>query len=238
MRFYPVGLACGMVLLASCSDSNGPVDTIDLTQDQTAALSLALVADGALGPDGVGFAWYALAPVRTAGSMGDYTAIGIQVNYTYTDTVPGQTHTGTVSSIIGWQGLDAAASTVGRIIAATQLSSSPAFPGSGRVEFGDGASVGSYVDAATGSGYTATAGNLDLTGATFTGTLRSCKQGRLTGVVVACSYTTGTMTGDFGFTASRITGGGALTFTQPATPFELPAIRVTISYSCQCYPDE
>lgn len=238
MRTSLIGLAGSMMVLASCSDSNGPVDTIELTPDQPGALAVALVSHDALGPDGVGFAAYALSPVREAGIMGEYTAVGIQVNYHYTYTVPGVTHSGTFSSIVGWQGLDPSAATVDRIIAATQFSNSSTFPDSGSVAFGDGASLGSYVDGATGSGYTATSGGFRLTAATFAGTPTSCDQQVLSPIPVTCSYTTGTMTGSFDFTASRTSGGGALTFTQPTTSFELPAIRVTISYSCQCYPDE
>lgn len=229
MRRTALALALGITALSSCSsDSSGPNGGTTLTAQQRTALTTALVANGSLGSAAAAFAPFALSQLQQAGTMGAYTAVGLQVKYNI--TAGGQTESGIISSITGWQGLNASAQTVDKIIAASQFSTGSTFPTSGTATFGTDAALGSYFDRSSTSNYLATAGTFNLTGASFGGSNTSCNQ-TSGGVTITCSYSTGTMTGSFGFDASRQTGTGATTFSQPSTSFDLPAVRLTISFT-------
>ena len=235
MRIKLLGLACGIAALASCAESTAPREPTDLTTQQTAALAVTLLSNGALDSEAAIVVPFALSQLHEAGTIGEYSAVGVQVNYNY--TIGTETHSGVISSIVGWRGLDASTQ---KLIIATQKSNSSTFPTSSKVTFDNDAGIGLHFDRATGSSYSATSGDFNLPAAAFgAGTMPCSPTQAYNGVLPAtCNYTTGTMTGDFGFTASRATGTGAPTFTQPSTPFEIPAVRVTVSFTCACYPDE
>lgn len=227
MRRTALALVLGITALSSCSsDNNGPGGGTTLTVQQRTALTTALLANGSLGAEAAAFAPFALSQLQEAGTMGDYTAVGIQVKYNI--TAGGETQSGIISSITGWQGLNASAQTVDKIIAASQFSTGSTFPTSGTSTFDTDAALGSYFDRSTTSNYLATGGTFNLTGASFGGGNTSCNQSS-GGITITCSYSTGTMTGSFGFDAARQTGTGATTFSQPSTSFDLPAVRLTIS---------
>jgi hypothetical protein len=212
---------------AACgSDNNGPDGSVDLTEQQTAALTAALVSNGALGTTAAAFAPFALSQLQSAGSFGGYDAVGVQVNYTV--SVAGNTQSGVLSSVIGWQGLNASAQTVDKIIAASQFSTGGTFPSTVTGSFEDSGTLGSYYDRSTASNYVASTGTFNVTSAEFGSGTTNCNSSS-GGVTVTCSYSTGTMTGSFGFTADKTNGTGAATFEQGTTNFELPAVRVTIS---------
>ena len=84
MRLRILALSCGVAAFAAAcgSDNNGPDGSIDLTAQQTAALTTALVSNGALGTTAAAFAPFALSQLHSAGSFGGYDAVGVQVNYT------------------------------------------------------------------------------------------------------------------------------------------------------------
>lgn len=228
MRFRAFALTCGIAAsVAACgSDNNGPSGSVDLTAQQTAALSAALVSNGTLGSEAAAFAPFALSQLQSAGSFSGYDAVGVQVNYTV--TAGGTTQSGVMSSIIGWQGLNASAQTVDKIIAASQFSTGGTFPSTVTGSFANSGTIGSYYDRSTASNYLATTGTFNITAATFDGSSKSCDSSS-GGITVTCSYSTGTMTGSFGFSADRANGSGPATFDQAVTSFELPAVRVTIS---------
>ena len=228
MRFKSIALTCAITAsVAACgSDSNGPNGTVDLTAQQTAALSAALVSNGALSSEAAAFAPFALSQLQSAGSFAGYDAVGVQVNYTVSSG--GTTQSGVMSSIIGWQGLNASAQTVDRIIAASQFSTGGSFPTTVTGSFANSGTIGSYYDRSTASNYLATTGSFNITNATFDASTKSCDSSG-GGITVTCSYATGTMTGSFGFTADRANGTGPATFDQAVTSFDLPAIRVTVS---------
>lgn len=228
MRFRAFALTCGIAAsVAACgSDNNGPSGSVDLTSQQTAALSAALVSNGTLGSEAAAFAPFALSQLQSAGSFSGYDAVGVQVNYTV--TAGGTTQSGVMSSIIGWQGLNASAQTVDKLIAASQFSTGGTFPSTVTGSFANSGTIGSYYDRSTASNYLATTGTFNVTGATFDGSSKSCDSSS-GGITVTCSYSTGTMTGSFGFSADRANGSGPATFDQAVTSFELPAVRVTIS---------
>lgn len=228
MRFRAFALTCGIAAsVAACgSDNNGPSGSVDLTSQQTAALSAALVSNGTLGSEAAAFAPFALSQLQSAGSFSGYDAVGVQVNYTV--TAGGTTQSGVMSSIIGWQGLNASAQTVDKIIAASQFSTGGTFPSTVTGSFANSGTIGSYYDRSTASNYLATTGTFNITAATFDGSSKSCDSSS-GGITVTCSYSTGTMTGSFGFSADRANGTGPATFDQAVTSFELPAVRVTIS---------
>jgi hypothetical protein len=228
MRLKAFAFTCAIAAsVAACgSDNNGPSGSVDLTAQQTAALSAALISNGTLGSEAAAFAPFALSQLQSAGSFSGYDAVGVQVNYTV--TAGGTTQSGVMSSIIGWQGLNASAQTVDRIIAASQLSTGGTFPSTVTGSFASSGTIGSYYDRSTASNYLATTGTFNIAGATFAGSGRSCDSSS-GGITVTCSYSTGTMTGSFGFSADRANGTGPATFDQAVTSFELPAVRVTIS---------
>jgi hypothetical protein len=228
MRLKAFAFTCAITAsVAACgSDNNGPSGSVDLTAQQTAALSAALISNGTLGSEAAAFAPFALSQLQSAGSFSGYDAVGVQVNFTV--TTGGTTQSGVMSSIIGWQGLNASAQTVDRIIAASQLSTGGTFPSTVTGSFASSGTIGSYYDRSTASNYLATTGTFNITGATFAGSSRSCDSSS-GGITVTCSYSTGTMTGSFGFSADRANGTGPATFDQAVTSFELPAVRVTIS---------
>jgi hypothetical protein len=228
MRLKAFAFTCAIAAsVAACgSDNNGPSGSVDLTAQQTAALSAALISNGTLGSEAAAFAPFALSQLQSAGSFSGYDAVGVQVNYTV--TAGGTTQSGVMSSIIGWQGLNASAQTVDRIIAASQLSTGGTFPSTVTGSFASSGTIGSYYDRSTASNYLATTGTFNITAATFDGSSKSCDSSS-GGITVTCSYSTGTMTGSFGFSADRANGSGPATFDQAVTSFELPAVRVTIS---------
>lgn len=228
MRFKSFALTCAIAAsVAACgSDSNGPAGSVDLTAQQTAALSAALVSNGALGSEAAAFAPFALSQLQSAGSFAGYDAVGVQVNYTVSSG--GTTQSGVMSSIIGWQGLNASAQTVDKILAASQFSTGGTFPATVTGSFANSGTIGSYYDRSTASNYLASTGTFNITSATFDGSTKSCDSSG-GGITVTCSYATGTMTGSFGFTADRANGTGPATFDQAVTTFDLPAVRVTIS---------
>ena len=227
MRFSAFAFTCAIAAsVAACgSDNNGPSGSVDLTAQQTAALSAALVSNGTLGSEAAAFAPFALSQLQSAGSFSGYDAVGVQVNYTV--TAGGTTQSGVMSSIIGWQGLNASAQTVDKIIAASQFSTGGTFPSTVTGSFANSGTIGSYYDRSTASNYLATTGTFNITAATFDGSSKSCDSSS-GGITVTCSYSTGTMTGSFGFSADRANGSGPATFDQAVTSFELPAVRVTI----------
>ena len=228
MRFSAFAFTCAIAAsVAACgSDNNGPSGSVDLTAQQTAALSAALVSNGTLGSEAAAFAPFALSQLQSAGSFSGYDAVGVQVNSTV--TAGGTTQSGVMSSIIGWQGLNASAQTVDKIIAASQFSTGGTFPSTVTGSFANSGTIGSYYDRSTASNYLATTGTFNITAATFDGSSKSCDSSS-GGITVTCSYSTGTMTGSFGFSADRANGSGPATFDQAVTSFELPAVRVTIS---------
>ena len=228
MRFRTFAFTCAIAAsVAACgSDNNGPDGSVDLTAQQTAALSAALVSNGTLGSEAAAFAPFALSQLQSAGSFSGYDAVGVQVNYTV--SASGTTQSGVMSSIIGWQGLNASAQTVDKIIAASQFSTGGTFPSTVTGSFANSGTIGSYYDRSTASNYLATTGTFNITGATFDGGSKSCDSSG-GGITVTCSYSTGTMTGSFGFSADRANGTGPATFDQAVTSFELPAVRLTIS---------
>jgi len=228
MRFRMLALYCGVAAaVAACgSDSNGPDGSVDLSAQQTAALTTALLSNGALGASAAAFAPFALSQLHSAGSFSGYDAVGVQVNYTV--SAAGTTQSGVISSVIGWQGLNASAQTVDKIIAASQFSTGGTFPSTVTGSFANSGTLGSYYDRSTASNYVAATGNFNVTDATFGSGTTNCNSSS-GGVTVTCSYSTGTMSGSFGFSANRTNGTGPATFDQAVTNFELPAVRVTIS---------
>lgn len=228
MRIKALALTCGLAVVAACGSDNGPNGSTDLSSEETTALTQALVVNGSLGSSAAAFAPFALSQLKSSGKMGDYDAVGVEVNFTV--TVAGQTTSGVLSSIIGWQGLNTNTQTADKIIAVSQNSTGGTFPPSITGTFGTGATIGSYFDRSTASNYVATTGTFNLTSGTFGTDTNDCNSSS-GGVTVTCSYSTGTMTGNFAFSADKFNGSGAATFNQPTTQFELPALRVTITVS-------
>ncbi len=228
MRFKALALISSLAVVAACGSDNGPGGGTTLTTQETAALTAALTANGALGGEAAAFAPFALSQLHESGSFAGYDAVGVQVNYTV--TAAGNTISGVLSSVVGWDGLNTSANTVDHILAASSFSTGGTFPSTVAGTFGSTGVVGSYYERSTASNYVATTGTFNVTSATFGSGTTNCNSSA-GGITVTCSYTTGTMAGSLGFTANRLNGTGAATFNQSSQNFDLPAVRLTITIS-------
>ncbi len=129
--------------------------------------------------------------------------------------------------VIGWNGLDVQTRTVSEIVAVYGYESGtnqlpPSKEGTiGYVVGEEPSVVGMYWDGSTT--FYGTSGNATMSGSNFSGS-NDCSQ---TGIT--CSYSTGTMNGNFNFTGSDMAEGGS-TYTQPLVNVSsLPAVKMMIS---------
>ncbi len=148
-------------------------------------------------------------------------AVGVQVGWDI------QGDMGWFIGVIGWNGLDTQTRTVSEIVAVYGYESGtnqlpPSKEGTIGYVVGEEPSVtGMYWDGSTT--FYGTSGNATMSGSGFSGS-NDCSQ---TGI--SCSYSTGTMNGNFNFVGSDMAEGGS-TYTQPAVNFSsLPAVKMMIS---------
>lgn len=243
-RFALSLMVTAAALAAGCGGSSGPGGT-DLSQSDALSLSQALATSGALTSGTAGFAPFVLQQVRRVGTMtagqaaplrqghrpglsfsstpvSSFDAVGISVSYTY------GTITGYWVGVVGWAGFNSSAHTVDEVVTATVFNSlAGAFPGTGTYAFDNTDQFGyaTYWTRSPEVLYLASTGSLTLTTIEFSGGGTNCG-GTYGGVTVTCSYTTGTMSGNFAFTGSAEGGG---TWDQSNTTFTLPAVQLTIN---------
>lgn len=241
MRTIPkraLGVVALVAFAAACSENGG--DSLNLAEKT--ALSQALTTSGALTGAGpaAGFGPVALFMLPNIGALSAGTAassalnaslsgvraatyegaVGVQVIYTSGST--SQTFTG----VIGWSGLNVTASTVDEVVSAGALTSSTTPVGNGSNTTINGSTgFGAYWLRTPQASYSpGSTGNFELTTGSFTGTQVDCAS---LAEVSQCNYRTGTMSGQFNFTAQRVGATGEYTQT-PVTFSNLPAVRVTI----------
>lgn len=246
-RFGTVVLAAG--LLAGCSSDNGGT-TQDLSQAQKTALTNAL-ANTDFGP----LAAYVVQVVGKVGTLDAGTvsaalhtaidrainlsvagaqasayegAVGIAVQFDLSASgIPADS--GWFYGVFGWNGINTSTNTVDEwvIVGGTGTEGSLPSAASGTIENGD-----IFAEYASGATYylaeadvPGTSGTATVSASSFSGST-DCSASQ-SGITVDCSYATGTMSGNFQFTAMS---AAQATYTQSAVTFtSLPAVRMIIS---------
>ncbi len=145
-------------------------------------------------------------------------AVGVQVGWDI------QGSTGWVIGVIGWNGLNVQTATVSELVAAYgyEEGNTNQPPATTSRTIGEDPYVtGMYWDGSTT--FYGTSGNATMSGSGFSGS-NDCSQ---TGI--SCTYSTGTMNGNFNFVGSDMLEMGG-TYTQPEVNFSsLPAVKIMIS---------
>ena len=232
-------LAVGM--LAGCSSDNG--GTQDLTQADKTALTNALASTD-FGP----LAAYVVQVVGKVGTLDAGTvnsalhsaidhalslsvagtqasayegAVGIAIQFDL--NAQGLAETGWFYGVFGWNGINTSTNTVDEWVIVGGSGTEGTLPSSasGTVESGD-----VFAEYASGTTYYfGTSGTATVSASSFSGST-DCSASQ-SGITVDCSYATGTMNGNFAFTALSATEA---TYTQSNVTFtSLPAVRMTIS---------
>ena len=217
--------------LSACGDGNEPGG--DLTEEEVAALVEALTTAGVpLGAD-----QFLLGPLLSGadlGTIGEYDAVGAQVDY----TVVNGSQEGSFRwvSVTGWSGFDAGAGTVSNAFGTIYSFPTDGFPTSidETIENGD-VIAWSYQAAPATNYYPGETGTFVMSGSSF-GAPVECPDVPEFGngiEVTECLVSYGTMEGSLGFTANRVSGTGPETFTLPGAAYDLPATRleITIDFS-------
>jgi hypothetical protein len=214
------------VLLAGCGDGTEAGGALD--EQEQAALTQALAQAGMLGLDGAAAFGALVGQATDIGSMGDYSALASQALITI--NVEGQpSESFVVSGVFGWTNLDAGSSTVGSAIALQALQEVADFPNTVESDV-SGDLVARYFLGESNSTYIGTVGTFSATASGFGG-FEDCPDvpdDTAFLEIVTCRYAFGSMEGDFAFEADRLAGTGPETFSQPATTFDLPAVRIEI----------
>ncbi len=215
------------ITLAACGSETGSGEGA-LTDDEITALVGALTDAGIpMGAD-----QFLLGPLlggAELGTIGSADAFGAQVNFS---VVTGE---GTSSyewiGVVGWSGFDAGAGTVDEAFGAMYLLSG-AFPSSfdEDIEGGDVLAWAHQAEPRTNY-YPGETGQFAMTSSSF-GAASDCAfaPDLPSGVeLTACTVAFGTMAGNLGFTANRVSGTGDESFAFPATAYDLPAARLVIT---------
>lgn len=227
-----------LVFAAACNENGG--DSLNLAEKQ--ALTQALSTSGAFTPVPEGaYAPFAVFMLPNIGSLSAGTqsalnsalsasisglraasyegAIGVQAIV----TAQGQSYTFT--GVLGWSGLNVANNTVDEVVLSGGLTNNTTPISTGTYTIDGTSNVGAYWIRSPSATYGAgTAGTFELTTASFTGAQVECASITET---TTCNYRTGTMSGQFNFTADRF--GAAGTYTQtPVTFTNIPSVRLTV----------
>jgi hypothetical protein len=245
MQWKQIHVAVPMMaalVLGACGDESGPGG--DLSESEQQALVTALAQGGALG---VNFAaplalTTGLAQDAEIGTLGSMSAWGGQalVSLDYPGTEDDVTLTFT--SVTGWSNLNAGNQTVDNAVWATVITEG-GFPSSiNEAVMGTDQAFGGYWERSTSSQYWANTGEGQFTLATASfNSANDCDDLPDLGngiSITECSFAIGTITGDFDFVADKITGTGVETFTQPNIAFDVPAVRLTITFAVEASPAE
>lgn len=243
-------IAALAVLAAACSkDSSGPGGTTLSTQQKTAITTALTNMDASTGA-GIGvYGAVAVNLLNQAGSLGAGSAaavnaaisaslngirattyegaVGIQIVVSDATT---PANSGTITAVIGWDGLNTSAQTVSEIVFAGVIADGATPPSNGTYSFAATSSpfgLGLYFNRTTASYYEAITGGFTLSSASFSGGGTNCSQQGVT-----CNYVLGSMGGSMQFGASLVAGTGPATYTQSTVTFaSLPAVRITLSGS-------
>jgi hypothetical protein len=231
----------------ACGDDGGPGGG-DLSSEEKSALAAALLQADTV----TGLGAFASSIVQVVGDVGklnagaqaaisraineavrlsasgiaaaDYDGVGFAIEYDY--DIQGQSFTGFFVGVVGWNGIDASAQTVDELVMVGGFGEG-ALPStaSGTIEDGDVFSI--YWNGTTG--FYGIIGTASAT-SNFSGSSTDCGQ-TVEGYTFECSYTTGSMAGDFEFEALD---DSEASYTQPPIAFSgLPALRMSIVVSDQ-----
>lgn len=226
--------ALGAVLaLGACGDDNGPNGDSLNEQEQTALIQ-ALTTEHAITDPGLIIAYGPLLGEAEVGTMGSYSAIASQVKFTAV-TDEGTTFA-TTTGVTGWTGLDADARTVASALSVFSLTNDGAIPTTVNAAIPDDAQAFYFL--ANGDSHYApgNSGRFVVSSSSF-GAYQDCPNvptNLPAGVSVTdCRFATGTMAGNFDFTADRVDGTGAESFTQSNLSYSLPAVQLllTVDYT-------
>lgn len=239
MFMTSAALVAAAVVSASCGSSTAP--PTGLTAQEQTALIQAIANSGALTTLGGQVAPIAVPLISSTGTLAvtgggasSYDAVGVEIVF----NIPalGALGTGAFTGVLGWAGYDAGAGTIDQLVSGGAFSlGSTTVPGAGTYAIapqapgqtvGTGAYWNRLAGGASGATYVATDGQFVLSQATFGSSSNNCPGFDTT--KGSCTYTTGTMTGQFNFTGTL--QGGTSTWTQPVTTFTtLPAVKVTLT---------
>lgn len=209
-------------LVLGCNgDSTGPGSTLN-PADRQAIANAILDAQQIAGASPIGAVWPSvldlLSDAGTLDGASSYDGAAFDVVYTITfNGIP--TFQGAFAGVLAWSGLDRTAGTVDELLV---------------VGF-EGVDVATdfaayYWQRTPEAVYTTDVGNTQFS-ATLTGQDRNCGLS-YNGFTTTCSMRTGRVSGDFGFTAAQVGGGG--TYTQGTTSFNnLPLVVFDITITEQ-----
>lgn len=250
LKFVRLTAISLVLAVAGCDDSTGPGDTT-LDATERAVLASAVSNSGVFST--LPFAPFsalivnqvdefgrisntasssAASVVESAASFAvlaalaeQYDAVGIQVIFDI--TTPGVQQQGSFTGVVGWAGLNVVTNTVEEILTAGifTLGTTPFSSGSTPIG-GQADGFAAYFENATASIYLGSSGTFTLNSASFIEITTNCT-GSSPGAT--CQFSVGTMAGSFNFQATRITGTGAATFTQPNVSYNLPALRINLT---------
>ncbi|HEX6090799.1 MAG TPA: hypothetical protein VFZ13_11635 [Gemmatimonadales bacterium] len=219
--------ASAALVLSACGSETGSGG--DLTEDEVTALVEALTTAGVpLGAD-----QFLLAPLLTGaelGTIGDYDAIGAQVDYTVVNGA--QEGSFRWVGVTGWSGFDAGAGTVTSAVGALYAFPADGFPAAFDETIANGDVVAwSYQASPATNYYPGETGTFAMSSASF-GAPADCPEIPELGhgvEVTECRVSFGTMQGSLGFSANRVSGTGPESFALPEAAYDLPATRLVIT---------
>jgi hypothetical protein len=239
--------ALGLVFITSSCGDGGGGGTTTITQQEKAALTNALVASGALGEFG-GFAAFALAGVDEVGSMSagsSNSAVSAAVRSAIQASLTGiaasayegavgfaigydiQGETGWFTGVLGWNGLTNTGVGNMVLVAGGDVNTgTPPTTASGDIGGEEeGSVIAIYFDGT--NNFFGISGTAAITGSSFGSGGTDCSQTQQ-GITVTCSFSQGSMSGDFEFDAQAVTG--STTYSQTPISFSgVPAVRVLIT---------
>jgi len=240
-KFGAVTLA--MAVAVGCGDDSGPGGS-DLSQQEKTALANAL-ANTEFG----GLASYVVQVVGSVGTLDANSAtsavnaaltnalslsatgglaaayeggVGIAIQFDY--DFQGEVFTGWFYGVFGWNDINTSAGTVGEWVLVGGFGEEGTLPtsASGTIEDFD-----VFADYSSNNVlYYGTSGEASVSSSSFSGNT-DCSASEQ-GITIDCSYSVGTMNGNFEFVATQVSGSG--TYTQTPIQFtNLPALRMTLS---------
>lgn len=200
----------------------------DLSDDEIAALVEALTTAGIpMGAD-----QFLLGPLlggTELGTLGSGDAFGVQVDVTVLTGAGADSYRWI--GVVGWSGFEAGAESVDEAFGAMYLFSGASFPSSFDEDLENGNVLAwAYRADPRTNYYPGETGQFSLASSSFAAA-SDCEYAPAlpSGVeLVECLVSFGSMAGNLGFTADRISGTGPASFAFPATAYDLPAARLEI----------
>jgi hypothetical protein len=241
------GLAVALVItVGGCGDDGGPSGGALSSQEKQVLANALAQADDVTGLGG--FAGSIVTLVEEVGKLdaaagaafrravndavrlsatrlaaASYDGVGFAIEYDY--NIEGQVFQGFFIGVVGWSGINVSANTVDELVMVGGFGEGSTLPSSASGTIEDGDVFAIYWDGSTG--FYGTSGSASAS-PNFSGSSTDCSSSSQ-GYTFDCSYTTGSMSGDFDFVADDDTGGS---YEQTPISFSsLPSLRMSISIS-------